>query len=75
MTAALMTSTHHDAGIHFVGVGISGGEEGALHGPSIMVGGKKDAWEHLKPVLQSIAAKVLFHHLKNDKKERKLWQE
>ncbi|ELR22893.1 phosphogluconate dehydrogenase (decarboxylating), Cterminal domain containing protein [Acanthamoeba castellanii str. Neff] len=45
-------------GIHFVGVGISGGEEGALHGPSIMVGGKKDAWEHLKPVLQSIAAKV-----------------
>jgi 6-phosphogluconate dehydrogenase len=60
---------HNRTGIHFVGMGISGGEEGALHGPSIMVGGKKDAWEHLKPVLQSIAAKVHFNHVKNHKNE------
>jgi 6-phosphogluconate dehydrogenase len=33
------------------------------------VGGKKDAWEHLKPVLQSIAAKVHFNHVKNHKNE------
>lgn len=45
-------------GIHFVGSGVSGGEEGALNGPSIMPGGDKAAWEHVKPIFQTIAAKV-----------------
>lgn len=44
--------------ILFVGTGISGGEEGARHGPSIMPGGNPKAWEFVKPILQSIAAKV-----------------
>ncbi len=44
-------------GILFVGAGISGGEEGARHGPSIMPGGNPDAWPHIKDILQSIAAK------------------
>ncbi len=42
----------------FIGTGVSGGEEGALNGPSIMPGGSKAAWEHVKPIFQSIAAKV-----------------
>ncbi|MCH9630254.1 MAG: 6-phosphogluconate dehydrogenase, decarboxylating [Chlamydiia bacterium] len=46
-----------EKGILFMGTGISGGEEGARHGPSIMPGGNKDAWEHVKPIFQSIAAK------------------
>jgi 6-phosphogluconate dehydrogenase len=45
-------------GIRFVGSGISGGEEGARHGPSIMPGGDPQAWPEIKPILQSIAAKV-----------------
>ncbi len=45
-------------GLHFIGIGVSGGEEGARFGPSMMPGGNSEAWEHLKPVLQSIAAKV-----------------
>lgn len=45
-------------GIHFIGIGVSGGEEGARFGPSMMPGGDITAWEHLKPILQSIAAKV-----------------
>jgi 6-phosphogluconate dehydrogenase len=45
-------------GFAFVGTGVSGGEEGALHGPSIMPGGSPAAWPHLKPILQAIAAKV-----------------
>ncbi|OIV36038.1 phosphogluconate dehydrogenase (NADP(+)-dependent, decarboxylating) [Mangrovactinospora gilvigrisea] len=47
-----------DKGIHFVGTGISGGEEGALNGPSIMPGGSKESWEALGPLLTDIAAKV-----------------
>ncbi len=43
-------------GIHFVGAGISGGEEGALKGPSIMPGGSKEAYQTLGPILESIAA-------------------
>ncbi|NYD71923.1 NADP-dependent phosphogluconate dehydrogenase [Herbiconiux flava] len=43
-------------GIHFVGAGISGGEEGALNGPSIMPGGTAEAYETLGPILASIAA-------------------
>jgi 6-phosphogluconate dehydrogenase len=45
-------------GILFVGTGVSGGEEGALKGPSIMPGGNPEAWPHVKPILQAIAAKV-----------------
>ena len=45
-------------GIHFVGMGISGGEEGALHGPSMMFGGNKEDWENAKRVLLPIAAKA-----------------
>lgn len=45
-------------GILFVGTGVSGGEEGALRGPSIMPGGSPAAWPHVKPILQAIAAKV-----------------
>jgi 6-phosphogluconate dehydrogenase len=44
--------------IRFVGCGISGGEEGARHGPSIMPGGNEAAWPEIRPILQSIAAKV-----------------
>jgi len=46
------------AGLQFIGTGVSGGEEGALKGPSIMPGGNKDAWPHVKDILQSISAKV-----------------
>ena len=45
-----------ETGINFVGAGISGGEEGALNGPSIMPGGSEEAWETLGPILRSIAA-------------------
>jgi 6-phosphogluconate dehydrogenase len=45
-------------GILFMGTGISGGEEGARHGPSIMPGGNKEAWPHVKPIFQAIAAKA-----------------
>jgi len=45
-------------GIFYLGTGISGGEEGARHGPSIMPGGAKEAWPHVKPIFQAIAAKV-----------------
>ena len=45
-------------GILFVGTGVSGGEEGARYGPSIMPGGTAEAWPHVKGILQGIAAKV-----------------
>jgi 6-phosphogluconate dehydrogenase len=45
-------------GIRFVGMGVSGGEEGARHGPSLMPGGDKAAWESLKAILESVAAKT-----------------
>jgi 6-phosphogluconate dehydrogenase len=45
-------------GIRYVGSGVSGGEEGALKGPSIMPGGDKSAWPEVKPIFQAIAAKV-----------------
>jgi len=47
-----------EKGILYVGAGVSGGEEGALHGPSIMPGGHPEAWFFIKPVFQAIAAKV-----------------
>jgi 6-phosphogluconate dehydrogenase len=46
------------AGFHFVGMGVSGGEEGARNGPSLMPGGAKESWQALKPVLEAIAAKT-----------------
>jgi 6-phosphogluconate dehydrogenase len=45
-------------GLLFIGTGVSGGEEGARFGPSIMPGGSSEAWPHVKPIFQSIAAKV-----------------
>ena len=45
-------------GLLFVGAGISGGEEGARYGPSIMPGGSQAAWDAVKPILQAVAAKV-----------------
>jgi 6-phosphogluconate dehydrogenase len=49
------------AGLLYVGTGVSGGEEGALKGPSIMPGGSADAWPHVQPILQKISAKVGPH--------------
>ncbi|RKP14556.1 6-phosphogluconate dehydrogenase [Piptocephalis cylindrospora] len=45
-------------GLLYVGCGVSGGEEGARYGPSLMPGGSPDAWPHLKPIFQAIAAKA-----------------
>lgn len=47
-----------EEGINFIGAGVSGGEEGALKGPSIMPGGQKDAYEKVKDMLENISAKV-----------------
>jgi 6-phosphogluconate dehydrogenase len=47
-----------EKGILFIGTGVSGGEEGARFGPSIMPGGNPDAWPHVKEIFQAIAAKV-----------------
>lgn len=48
----------YNRGFYFIGAGVSGGEEGALHGASIMPGGAEEAWPVVKPILQSIAAKA-----------------
>jgi 6-phosphogluconate dehydrogenase len=45
-------------GLLYIGTGVSGGEEGARHGPSIMPGGSPAAWPHVQPIFQAIAAKV-----------------
>jgi 6-phosphogluconate dehydrogenase len=61
---ALYTDTERRArelaptGIKFFGMGVSGGEEGALWGPSIMPGGDRESYEHLRPILEKIAAKA-----------------
>lgn len=47
-----------ETGINFMGMGVSGGEKGARTGPSMMPGGNEAAYEHVKPILESIAAKV-----------------
>jgi len=47
-----------ELGIHFIGTGVSGGEEGALKGPSIMPGGQKEAYELVAPIFKDISAKV-----------------
>jgi 6-phosphogluconate dehydrogenase len=46
------------SGIHFIGSGVSGGEEGARHGPSLMPGGDRGAYETIRPVFEAIAAKT-----------------
>jgi 6-phosphogluconate dehydrogenase len=48
----------NEKGILYIGTGVSGGEEGARFGPSIMPGGNPEAWPHVKDIFQSIAAKV-----------------
>jgi 6-phosphogluconate dehydrogenase len=48
----------HETGIHFMGMGVSGGEQGARTGPSIMPGGNEIAWHAVKPVLEAVAASV-----------------
>jgi len=45
-------------GIHFMGIGVSGGEQGARTGPSIMPGGDVEAWKAVKPLLEAVSAKV-----------------
>ncbi|MDD6312947.1 MAG: decarboxylating NADP(+)-dependent phosphogluconate dehydrogenase [Firmicutes bacterium] len=45
-------------GFLYIGTGVSGGEEGALHGPSMMPGGSPEAWQYVKPIFQAICAKV-----------------
>jgi 6-phosphogluconate dehydrogenase len=45
-------------GIHFVGMGVSGGETGALWGPSIMPGGSRESWQQIRPIFEAISAKV-----------------
>ena len=52
-TAALVAQN-----INYIGTGVSGGEEGARHGPSIMPGGNKAAWATVKPIFQAISAHV-----------------
>ena len=46
------------AGLNFVGSGVSGGEDGARHGPSLMPGGSTEAYEHIKPIFEAISAKT-----------------
>ena len=58
LDTARRTTYLESKGMLFIGTGISGGEEGARHGPSIMPGGSPAAWPHVKDIFQSIAAKV-----------------
>jgi 6-phosphogluconate dehydrogenase len=51
-------NTLRPTGLKFFGMGVSGGEEGARHGPSIMPGGDRESFEHLRPILEKIAAKA-----------------
>jgi 6-phosphogluconate dehydrogenase len=56
------TERRHDElsekGIRYLGMGVSGGEEGARHGPSLMPGGDPEAWDHVEPMLKGIAARA-----------------
>lgn len=56
--SARRTDYLESKGLLFIGTGVSGGEEGARNGPSIMPGGSPEAWKHVKPIFQAIAAKV-----------------
>ena len=55
---ARRTALVESHGLCYIGTGVSGGEEGALKGPSMMPGGSPAAWEHVKPIFQAICAKV-----------------
>ena len=55
---ARRTAYVESKGFLYIGTGVSGGEEGALKGPSMMPGGSPAAWQHVKPIFQSICAKV-----------------
>ncbi|OQB15014.1 MAG: 6-phosphogluconate dehydrogenase, NADP(+)-dependent, decarboxylating [Firmicutes bacterium ADurb.Bin193] len=55
---ARRTAYVESKGLFYIGTGVSGGEEGALKGPSMMPGGSPAAWPHVKPIFQSICAKV-----------------
>lgn len=52
------TKKVEDAGLLYIGTGVSGGEEGALKGPSLMPGGSPEAWPHVKEIFQKVAAKT-----------------
>ena len=52
------TAALKEKNIRYIGTGVSGGEEGARHGPSIMPGGNKEAWPYVRPIFQAISAKV-----------------
>ncbi|CAG8998660.1 MAG: 6-phosphogluconate dehydrogenase, decarboxylating [Candidatus Celerinatantimonas neptuna] len=52
------TQALYQKGLRYIGTGVSGGEEGARFGPSIMPGGNADAWPHVKPIFQAISAKT-----------------
>ncbi len=52
------TAAVESRGLRYVGCGVSGGEEGALKGPSLMPGGSRDAWEEIRPVFQAICARA-----------------
>lgn len=52
------TAALKESGIHFIGAGVSGGEEGARNGPSLMLGGSQEAYEQVTPMLDAISAKV-----------------
>jgi len=52
------TAAVESKGLLYIGTGVSGGEEGARHGPSLMPGGSPAAWPHVKPIFQAVAAKV-----------------
>ena len=54
----LRSKTLSERGIKFIGVGISGGEQGARHGPSMMPGGDPKSYEHVRPIFEACAAKV-----------------
>ena len=55
-------SSAESRGLRYIGTGVSGGEEGALKGPSLMPGGSKEAWPLIKPIFQAISAKVGPNH-------------
>jgi 6-phosphogluconate dehydrogenase len=52
------TQTLRDKGLLYIGTGVSGGEEGARHGPSIMPGGNAEAWPSVKPIFRAISAQI-----------------
>ena len=58
MSALSLAPSLPFTGLHFIGAGVSGGEDGARYGPSIMPGGAPEAWPHVKTIFQTIAAKV-----------------